>query len=84
MRFHIDTEIDCDETYVFPDDQLLIKSRLGQMQPVKHIFRLNAKSEVLTLDFSPDKLGFKGQINKKFGYELQANTFDNLGVYVPG
>ena len=52
MVFRIDPEIICDETYIFPNEQLLIKSRLDQINKVRHIFRQNAKAEILTIDFT--------------------------------
>ena len=52
------------------------------MQPVKHIFRANAKAEILGLDFTPAQLSFKGQVNKKFGYEIQTDKLDIFGVYL--
>ena len=53
MVFRIDQDVICDETYIFPNDQLLIKARLDSMNQVKHIFRQNAKAETLALDFTP-------------------------------
>ena len=82
MVFRIDADVSCEETYIFPNDQLLIKSRLVHMNQVKHIFRQNAKAEVLTIDFTPTLMSLKGQINRKFGYEIQANKLDNFGVYL--
>ena len=53
MVFRIDGENQCDETYIFPDDQLLIKARLDTFSQIKHVFRQNPKTEMLTMGFSP-------------------------------
>jgi len=82
MVFRIDPEVICDETYIFPHEQLLIRARLDCINQVKHIFRQNAKAEVLEMDFTPQKLSFKGQINKKVGYEIQVDKLENYGVYL--
>ena len=82
MVFRIDPEVICDETYVFPHEQLLIRARLDCINQVKHIFRQNAKAEILELDFTKTKLSFKGQVNKKVGYEIQADRLENYGVYL--
>lgn len=39
LVFRIDEVVTCDENYVFPNDQLLIKARLESMKQVKQIFR---------------------------------------------
>lgn len=70
MVFRIDADVICEETYIFPNEQLLIKSRLDHMNQVKHIFRQNAKAEILTIDFTQTLMSLKGQVNKKFGYEI--------------
>lgn len=82
LVFRVDQEVTCEETFVFPSEQLLIKSRLDWMAPVKHVFKQQAKAEVLTLDFSNRDLSFKGQVNKKFDYSIPAGKLDNYKVYL--
>ena len=61
MSFRIDSEIICDEMYIFPENQLQIKGNLGYFRPVKDIFRQNAKSEIMCMEFTQDRLVFSGQ-----------------------
>lgn len=72
----------CDETYIFPPAQLLIKGRVSQFKPVKDIFKKDAKSETMQMDFNPEKLTFGGMLNKKFGYEVAVQELDQYGVYL--
>lgn len=60
MVFKIDSNIVCDEMYVFPEDQLLIKSKLNYLKPIKDIFRQNSKTETLMVNFTPHKMSFSG------------------------
>lgn len=60
MVFKIDSNVICDEMYIFPEDQLLIKSKLGYLKPIKDIFRQNAKMETLSINFTPHKMSFSG------------------------
>ena len=82
VAFKVDEEVTCDETYIFPPSQLLIQGRVSQFKPVKDIFKKDAKSETMQMDFSPEKLGFGGVINKKFGYEIAVQELDQYGVYL--
>ena len=47
MVFKVDQDVTCDETYIFPPTQLLIKGRVSQFKPVKDIFKKDAKSETM-------------------------------------
>lgn len=37
-KLRIEDEIKCKESYVFPDEQLLVKARVHHMKQVRHIF----------------------------------------------
>jgi hypothetical protein len=63
VEFRIDQEIECDDTYVFPEHQLLLNARHEQMRSIKDIFRKEARSETLKMSFTPAKLMFSGTIN---------------------
>ena len=82
MVFKIDSNIVCDEMYIFPEDQLLIKSKLGYLKPIKDIFRQNAKTETLLVNFTPHKMSFSGIQNKKSTYDLQTHLLDRYGNYL--
>lgn len=70
VHFIIDTEIRCDETYVFPDVHLLLNAKNEQMRSIKDIFRKESKSETLIMTFTPEKLSIGGVVQKNATYEL--------------
>ena len=74
--FKVDEEVRCDETYIFPPQQLLLKGRVSQFKALKGIFKKDAKSETMQMDFSPEKLTFGGMLNKKFGYDIAVQELD--------
>ena len=76
MTFKVDEEVRCDETYIFPPQQLLLKGRVSQFKALKGIFKKDAKSETMQMDFSPEKLTFGGMLNKKFGYDIAVQELD--------
>lgn len=82
VRFKVDEEVRCEETYIFPPAQLLISGGVRQFKPVAGIFKKDAKSETMQLDFTPEKLSFGGMIHKKFGYEIAVQELDQYGVYL--
>jgi hypothetical protein len=82
VGFDVDKEIQCDENYNFPEDQLLINSHPKHLKNLKGIFKTKSKSEVLELSFYEETLVFKGDINKKFDYEIKTKSLENYGNYL--
>lgn len=64
VLFDIDSEIQCDESYNFPDEHLLISTPARHLKPLKPLFSKNSKQEVLQMQFethsNDPKLTFKG------------------------
>ena len=82
VGFDVDKEIQCDENYNFPEDQLLINSNPKHLKNLKGIFKQKLKSEILELSFFQEQLIFKGDINKKFDYEIKTKSLENYGNYL--
>lgn len=51
VLFDIDKEIQCDESYNFPEDQLLLDSAAKHLKNIKGIFKKNCKQEIMELAF---------------------------------
>ena len=85
VLFDIDSEIQCDESYNFPDDHLLLSTPSRHLKPLKALFSKNSKQEILQLAFSAQSndptLTFKGSLNTKFDYEIRKKQ---LGLPVLG
>lgn len=47
ILFDVESEIQCDEVYNFPDDHLLLSTPGRHLKPLKPLFSKNAKQEVL-------------------------------------
>mmetsp|Transcript_1833 Transcript_1833/g.3209 ORF Transcript_1833/g.3209 Transcript_1833/m.3209 type:complete len:370 (-) Transcript_1833:226-1335(-) len=82
VGFDIEKQIQCDENYNFPEEQLLLNSNPKQLKNLRGIFKNKSKIEVLQLSFLKNQLVFKGEFNKKFDYEVKSNTLDNYGNYL--
>lgn len=82
VHFQVDTELRCDETYVFPDQQLLLSAKADQMRSIKDIFKKESKSEMLKLEFSPHKLTLSGSIQKDATYEIESTRLNRYGTYL--
>ena len=82
VGFDIVKEIECNDDYNFPEDQLLINSDPKHLKNVKGIFKTKAKMEVLDLSFRKNQLIFKGEQNKKFDYEINTKSLENYGHYL--
>ena len=82
VGFDVDKDIQCDENYNFPEDQLLINSHPKHLKNLRGIFKTKSKSEVLELSFFEESLVFKGDINKKFDYEIKTKSLENYGSYL--
>ena len=81
--FDIDKEIQCDESYNFPEDQLLLDSPAKHLKNIKGIFKKNCKQEIMELAFYEEQLVFKGEINNKFDYEIKTKNLGNhYGKYL--
>ena len=82
VGFDVDKEIQCEENYNFPEDQLLINSNVKHLKNLKGIFKTKSKLEILELSFLEETLVFKGDINKKFDYEVKTKSLENYGKYL--
>ena len=51
VGFDVDKNVHCDETYDFPEDQLLISSHVKHLKNLKEIFKAKTKQEILEMSF---------------------------------
>jgi len=51
VLFDIDKEIQCEDSYDFPDDQLLINANAKHLKNIKGIFKKNCKQEIMEMAF---------------------------------
>lgn len=56
VGFDVDKDIQCEENYNFPEDQLLINSHPKHLKNLKGIFKTKSKLEILELSFYEDQL----------------------------
>mmetsp|Transcript_19931 Transcript_19931/g.18930 ORF Transcript_19931/g.18930 Transcript_19931/m.18930 type:complete len:264 (-) Transcript_19931:360-1151(-) len=82
VPFEIEKEIACDESYEFPENQLLVDSEVKHLKNLKGIFKSKAKTEILMMNFSEEIISFKGEINNKFGYEIKTSSMNHFGNYL--
>ena len=83
VNFEVDNEIQCDENYNFPDDQLLINSGwIDGFKALRNIFATKQMCEILNLSFFENKLQFNGQMNKRNEYEILKDRMDDFGNYL--
>lgn len=82
IPFTVNNHIECDETYVFPEDRLLMNSNPKYLRNIKEIFKGKVKQEILELNFLENSIHIKGDINKKFDYDIQASKFESYGEYI--
>ena len=66
VSFDIEREIQCDEDYNFPEDQLLINADRVHLKNLKGIYTEKVKQEILDLKFFRESLVFKGDVNQKY------------------
>lgn len=71
VPFEIEKEVNCDENYEFPDNQLLFSAESKILRNLRGIFKSKAKTEVMNINFSEDLLTFSGEVNTKIGYEIK-------------
>jgi len=51
VLFDIDKEIQCEDSYDFPEDQLLINANAKHLKNIKGIFKKNCKQEIMEMAF---------------------------------
>jgi hypothetical protein len=49
---------------------------------IKDVFKQKQNSEMLAMKFYKNQLIFKGDINKKYDYEIKADLFEQYGNYL--
>ena len=82
MWFQIESELVCDETYIFPDHHLLLNAKYEQMKSIKDIFRKDSKMETLNMEFTPNKLTIGGVVQTNATYEIQSTGLNRYGTYL--
>ena len=70
LGFKVDEEVICDETYVFPDNQLLIKGSMNLFRPIKGIFKKDARTNTMKMNFSEYGLNFEVEDGRKASYQI--------------
>lgn len=77
-------DIQCDEIYTFPDNNLLLSSDPYKMKQLKEIYK-RVKLEILSLKFFDDFLEFKGTLDKEEHknrrFEVQAKGLETYKNY---
>ncbi len=74
----IDSNLICEEEYIFPDDQLLLKCELGHLKTLKSMF---SKQVLVEMKFLKEKLQFKNPDTLQ-EYDIQCKSLDKHGVYL--
>lgn len=78
--FAIDHHVDREDVYVFPDNQLLIKT-----DPKKHLKTIKSiysAKDVMQLKFSPEQLTFQNTLDDQCAFEINAkNLSDGEGHF---
>eukprot|EP00347_Sterkiella_histriomuscorum_P012500 403368343 len=82
VPFEIEKEMQCDENYEFPENQLLLDSEAKSLKNIRGIFKTKSKTEILNLHFTKELLIFKGEINSVIGYEVKVGNQKHYAHYL--
>ena len=80
--FQIESELVCDQTYIFPENALLLSAKYEQMKSIKDIFKKDSKMETLNMEFTPNKLTIGGVMQTNATYEIQSTSLSHYGKYL--
>ena len=83
MAFRVDEEVICDETFVFPENKLLIMGTINQFMPIKRIFQKDSRTSMMQVTFSEQGLAFEiPDPTKKARYEINQSQLIQYGTYL--
>ena len=81
VSFDVKQDITCDDEFELSSEEMLIDCNFFKFQKIKDLFKNKQSTEMISLNFHRNSLVIKGEVNKKYDYEIKGTEFDQFGKY---